>query len=156
MLISNHFSLEELTASQHRGIDNTPPPDVVENLKRTAAMLEQMRSLTGCAIHVNSGYRSPELNTAVGGQPSSQHCVGLAADFIVPRWKLIEVARLAYKHIAFDQLIYEFGSWVHLSVNPTYRPARLQALMIGAWTGGKYEPLDFARLEGLTEVLSTG
>lgn len=143
-MLSAHFSLEELIATQHRGIDNTPPPDAVENLARLCGTLEEIRYLVG-PLHINSGYRSPELNTAVGGQPTSQHCEGLAADFISPRYSLPEIVRrIQQQKICCDQLIYEFGSWIHVSHAPVGRLARNDALMIGPWTGGKYMQLDLA------------
>lgn len=143
-IVSAHFSLEELVATQHRGIDNAPPPEVIENLHRLAVMLEEVRMLLG-PLHINSGYRSPELNKAVGGQPTSQHCQGLAADFIAPRFSLQEATRrIRAQHIIFDQLIYEFGSWLHISTAPVGRLARGDALMIGKWTDGHYRALDLA------------
>lgn len=147
MLLSAHFSLEELIATQHRGIDNTPPPDVVHNLANLANdTLELVRMFLG-PMHINSGYRSPELNTAVGGQPSSQHCQGLAADFICSRFSLQEATRrILDQHIAFDQLIYEFGSWLHISHPPLGKLGRCETLMIGKWTEGRYEPLDLAKV----------
>src|SRR4051812_43333908 len=112
MMLSPHFSLEELTATQHRGIDNTPSPEAVENLKLLAnETLELVRMLLG-PVHINSGYRSPELNAAVGGQPNSQHCEGRAADFILTRFSLQEAPRrIREQHLIYDQLIYEFGGW---------------------------------------------
>lgn len=156
MLLSAHISLEEMIATQHRGVDNTPSAEIIENLKRTAAVLEQVRMLLGTPIHVNSGFRSEALNKIVGGQASSQHCQGLAADFISPKWPLIEIARIVQKNVIFDQLIFEFGTWIHLSTNPLYRPPRRQSLMIGGWTKGRYEPLDLGCIENLTLARSTG
>lgn len=145
-MLSAHFSLEELTATQQRGLDNTAPAEVVENLKRLCDTLELVRMLLG-PLHINSGYRSPEVNAAVGGQPTSQHCQGLAADFICPRFSLPEVVRrIQQQKIIFDQLIYEFGAWIHISVPPVGRLARSDALMIGKWTSGKYEALDLAKV----------
>lgn len=147
MMLSAHFSLEELCATQHRGIDNTPTPEVIDNLRMLAnETLELVRMLLG-PVHINSGYRSPALNAAVGGQPTSQHCDGLAADFIVTRFSLQEATRriLAQK-IAFDQFIYEFGGWIHISHPPVGRLGRGETLMIGKWTEGKYVGLDLARI----------
>jgi hypothetical protein len=147
LMLSPHFSLEELTATQHRGIDNTPSPQVIENLKLLAGdLLELVRMLLG-PVHINSGYRSPELNAMVGGQPTSQHCEGLAADFIVTRFTLQEATRrIRGQHIIFDQLIYEFGGWIHISHPPVGRLGRGEALMVGGWTDGKYLPLDLAKV----------
>lgn len=120
MNLSPHFSLTELVASQvatRKGIDNMPPPAVVANLTRLAALLEQVRTLVGAPITISSGFRSPALNKAVGGAASSAHVQGLAAD--------ISTAKLAPKALAllirqsgldFDQLIYE-GTWVHIGLS---------------------------------------
>lgn len=122
MMLSPHFSLAELTVSEtaaRAGIDNTPPPEIVERLKRLCIALEAVRvRLGGAPIIVTSGYRSPQVNTLVRGAPSSQHLRGEAADFIVPRFgSPIEVCTaLRDSGIEYDQLIYEFGRWVHLSV----------------------------------------
>lgn len=146
MIISPHFSLEELTATQQRGLDNTPAGDVVDNLCRLALLLEDVRTLLG-PIHINSGYRSVEVNAAVGGQPTSQHCQGLAADFIVPRFTLPESARrILASRIIFDQLIFEFGAWLHISTAPVGRLARGEKLMVGKWTAGKYLQLDLSKV----------
>lgn len=146
MMLSPHFSLEELTATQQRGLDNTPPADVVENLKLLCDTLELVRMFLG-PMHINSGYRSVEVNAAVGGQATSQHCQGLAADFICPRFSLAEVVRrIQLQHVTYDQLILEFGAWVHISCPPVGRLARNDALMIGKWTGGKYEELNLGKV----------
>lgn len=145
-MLSAHFSLEELTATQVRGLDNTPAGDVVENLKLLTGTLDAVRDLLG-PLHINSGYRSVAVNQVVGGQSTSQHCLGLAADFIAPRVSLKEAARrILAQHIAFDQLIYEFGAWLHISHPPLGRLGRGEALMIGKFTGGKYLPLDLTRV----------
>lgn len=145
--LSPHFTLEELTATQHRGIDNTPTLDVLANLRNLAIdVLEPVRDMLG-PLHVNSGYRSPELNRAVGGQPTSQHCQGLACDFVPLAGGLRgAVGALLESAIEYDQLIYEFGSWLHISRAPAGREPRRQALMVGKWTGGRYLPLNLAAL----------
>lgn len=145
-MLSAHFSLEELTATQVRGLDNTPTPEALDNLKLLTGTLEEIRDLLG-PLHINSGYRSPSVNQVVGGQASSQHCLGLAADFIAPRFSLKEAARrILQQHIAFDQFIYEFGAWIHVSHAPIGRLARVEALMVGKFTGGKYLPLDLSKV----------
>lgn len=122
MKLSEHFTLAELTVSQEaarRGIDNTPSPDVVANLRRTAELLEEVRALFGKPIIVTSGYRSTEVNRAVGGSGYSQHMVGQAADFSVPSWgSPLEVCRAivaATPEIQFHQLIWEYAAWCHIS-----------------------------------------
>lgn len=119
MNLSTHFTLAELTASQmavRRGIDNKPPGDIIKNLEHLALGLEGVRTLLGCPLIINSGYRSPALNTAVGGARDSQHKLGLAADFIAPGFGTpVQVARaIAASGLKFDQLICE-GTWVHVS-----------------------------------------
>lgn len=140
--LTTHFSLEELVSSQQRHLDNTPTPEIIEKLKDLAKFLERARYIIG-AIHINSGYRSPEVNEAVGGKPTSQHLKGEAADCVPLFVSLKEATRLLVdSDLAYDQLIYEFGSWVHLSYAPKGRKPRRQALMVGKWTGGDYKVLD--------------
>jgi hypothetical protein len=122
---SEHFSLEELTQSDvatRKGIDNTPDADTVENLKVLAGTLEQVRKLLEHPLHINSAYRGPKLNAAVGGSKVSAHLEGLAADFTCPEFGTPKeiCLEIAASNITFDQLIYE-GSWVHISVDPRYR-----------------------------------
>ena len=131
--LTQHFTLDELVASQTAvrfGLDNTPPPGVVSNLKMLAVVLEQVRELLGVAVLVSSGYRSERVNVAVGGKPNSRHSLGLAADFTAPQYGTpLEVAqRISASSILFDQLIHEFGSWVHISI-ALERP-RLELLTI--------------------------
>src|SRR5438093_11543543 len=88
MMLSEHFSLEELTESEvaaRAGIDNTPSAETMRNLLRLAAGLELVRAALGNnPIHVTSGYRSPRLNQMVGGAKNSMHTQGLAADILCP------------------------------------------------------------------------
>ena len=119
MNLTEHFSLEEFTHSETgvgRGLNNDPEPETVETLKCTAAGMEEVRSLLGVPIIVLSGYRSPKVNSAVGGNPMSQHLKGQACDFIAPTFGTPqEVCRaILDSTIAFDQLIAE-GTWVHIS-----------------------------------------
>lgn len=132
MNLSPHFTLDELIATQHRGIDNMPAPGIIANLKMTAMLLEGVRLRLGAPIVVSSGYRCPELNKAVGGQPNSQHLTGQAADFICPGYgSPVTVASALHdcREVAYDQLILEFGRWVHISWSAT---PRRQALVIDA------------------------
>ena len=135
MNLSPHFTMAEFVVSDtaaRRGIDNDPPAELLHALKRTAQGLEAVRvRLGGAPIIVTSGYRSPALNAAVGGQPSSQHTRGEAADFIAPRFgSPTEVAAaLRDSGVDYDQLILEFGRWVHISFS---QAPRHQALVIDA------------------------
>lgn len=134
MMLSPHFSLDELTVSQTAArhvppIDNAPPAKVVAALTNVAVGLEGVRIALGAPIIINSGYRSPELNKAVGGAKNSQHLAGEAVDFICPGFGTPHqiVARLIKSGINFDQLIVEFGAWVHVSFT---KSPRRQVLVI--------------------------
>ena len=132
MSLSEHFSLDELTASQtatRQGIKNTPSPAVVENLRMLAALLEQVRTLLGShSIHISSGYRSLALNRHIGSNDTSAHIRGYAADFTCPAFGTpIEAAKeIAESNLKFDQLIYE-GTWIHISCDPQNRRQLLTA-----------------------------
>ncbi|HDS1683211.1 TPA: peptidase M15 [Pseudomonas putida] len=121
MYITPHFTLAEMTASQtaaREGLDNTPSLAVMSNLRLLCLALEQVRALFDSPIIVSSGYRSSAVNTRIGGASNSQHVRGLAADFTVVDIDSREVVRrVSESAVAFDQLILEFDSWVHLSVS---------------------------------------
>ena len=126
MLLAPNFPLALLVRSEiaeQQGIDNSPPPEVIANLKVLAAGLEQVQALLGHPLDIPSGYRCPALNAAVGGSTASQHVQGLAADFVCPDFGTpLEIARaISDSAITFDQCILEFGSWVHLSFSPQPR-----------------------------------
>jgi zinc D-Ala-D-Ala carboxypeptidase len=135
MKLSPNFTLEELTVSQtavRRGFDNTPNATEVANLVRVAALLEEVRALVKKPITVNSGFRSKQVNDAVGSRDTSQHRIGCAADIRVPGMTPREVVEACIKaNIGYDQIIEEFGSWTHISVpnTPSTAPRR-QALII--------------------------
>ncbi len=124
MYLSEHFSLEELTITSHRNLDNTPGPELIEHLKVIAALLEVVRHdvLGDKPIHVNSGYRSVAVNAAVGGSATSDHPNGWCADFISPAFGTpLDICRAIVAHgLKFDQLIEE-GTWVHISASPKMR-----------------------------------
>jgi zinc D-Ala-D-Ala carboxypeptidase len=122
MKLSPHFALDEFTQSQaaaRMNIDNTPDAATLERLAATAMRLEDVRALLGCPLLISSGYRSPALNTAIGGARASQHVRGEAADFIAPGFgDPLGICRAIERSaIAFDQLIQE-GGWVHISFVP--------------------------------------
>jgi hypothetical protein len=120
MRLTPNFHLDELTLSdtgERLGLDNTPSPEVVDNLKRLASMLEEIRAIEGRPIIVSSGYRSEAVNRAVGGSKRSAHMSGLAADFNVVRKAPRDVAlAIADTNLRFDQLIVEFDRWVHIGL----------------------------------------
>lgn len=135
--LTPHFSLEELSMTQQRGLHNRPPPSVVERLRATAEQLEAVRSLLGDRpLTVTSGYRSPAVNQAVGGAPRSAHMKGWAVDFSCHRFgSALDVCRaIAASSIPFDQLIEE-GSWVHLSIDPRRRRQVLTKARFGYEAG---------------------
>jgi zinc D-Ala-D-Ala carboxypeptidase len=118
MKLSDHFTLAELTVTQQRGLDNTPSRAAIDNLRKTAEMMEEVRSLLGDRpVIVTSGYRSPEVNKAVGGSIYSEHMIGSAVDFICPGFgSPLDVCRaISASGILFNQLIHEFGAWTHIS-----------------------------------------
>ena len=133
MTISEHFTLEELTFSEaaaRLGLDNTPIPIVITNLRRVAAVMERIRTLLGDRpIVVHSGYRSAEVNRAVGGVVTSAHGRGLACDFVCSTFGTpAEVARAILKSdIEYDQLILEYG-WVHVGLAQEGSLCRREAL----------------------------
>jgi zinc D-Ala-D-Ala carboxypeptidase len=136
MNITPHFTLDELTASEsaeRNGWDNTPNDAELENLKRLADMLEQVKVvLGGKPIMINSAFRSKKVNDSVGSKDTSQHRIGCAADIRVPGMTPDEVVRkVVASGINFDQVIREFDRWTHISVSnsPDTTP-RKQALII--------------------------
>ena len=135
MKLSPNFSLEELTQSEYasrHGLGNEPDAKAIENLKRLAALLEQVRTLCNTPIIVSSGYRSPAVNAGVGGSKTSQHMFGCAADIRALRMSIGDLMKkVVGSDIKYDQIILEFNSWVHISVpnSPTTAPRR-QALII--------------------------
>jgi len=133
MNLTSNFSLEELSHTDHREFDNTPPADVIPNLKRLAMVLEQVRSLfNGLPVMINSAYRSLEVNRAVGSSDGSQHRFGCAADIRIPGQTPDMVVQTIIKaNIPYDQLLREFDAWTHISV-PTHEAVapRKQVLII--------------------------
>ena len=128
MRLSKNFSLEELTKSDtaiRRGINNVPSEDVINNLQELVDnVLQPIRDRMGPVV-ISSGYRSPELNTAIGGSKTSDHCLGMAADLEVLGMDNKFVAEYIRDNMLFTQLILEFykdgvpdSGWVHVSFDP--------------------------------------
>lgn len=135
MKLTEHFTLEELTASDtaaRLGLDNAPPPAVVQNLRALAEKLEEVRCILGRPLIVSSGFRSLAVNRAIGSKDTSAHVQGLAADFICPGFgSPLEVAEeLAAAGVRFDQLIHEYGRWVHIGLRADPSTWRGQLLTI--------------------------
>jgi hypothetical protein len=133
MNLSPHFTLDELTHTDHREIDNSPTQDEISNLQRLANFLEEVKTvLGGKPIMISSGFRCKALNDAVGSKDSSQHRVGCAADFRVPGMTPDEVVRaIIASGIGYQQIIREFDRWTHISVpNQANDTPKKQALII--------------------------
>lgn len=133
MNLSPHFTLAELTRTDHRKFDNTPGQAEIANLTRLAQFLELCRTALGDKpMVVTSAYRSKAVNSAVGSKDTSQHRTGCAADFIVPGITPDLVVKTLIKAgLPYDQIICEFNSWTHISIpnKPDLLP-RYQALVI--------------------------
>jgi uncharacterized protein YcbK (DUF882 family) len=131
--LTEHFTLEELTTTDHREFDNTPNETERANLVRLAGLLELVKvALGGKPIMVNSAFRSKKVNDAVGSKDSSQHRIGCAADIRVPGMAPDAVVKavIAAK-LPFDQLIREFDRWTHISIpNDSNGKPRGQTLII--------------------------
>ena len=127
--LTANFSLHELTKSEtalRMGLDNTPGPVETEYLKILAErVLQPIRDHFGKGVKVNSGFRSPDSNAAVGGSRTSDHCKGQAADIEIPGVPNAELAQWIMDNLDYTQLILEFytpgipdSGWVHVSYDP--------------------------------------
>ena len=122
MQLSEHFELAEFLISEtaaRRGIANEPTSEIIDNLRRLCQLvLEPLRVKLARPLVITSGYRSPALNRAVGGSPTSHHMQGRAADIIVPGMTPLAVCQVANQlKLPCVQIIHEFGRWAHLSVS---------------------------------------
>jgi hypothetical protein len=146
MKLSANFSLAELTKTNVRQFDNTPSMQVIENLQLLVDnVLQPIRNKFG-QVTITSGYRSPEVNKAIGGSVTSDHCFGFAADFEVAGVDNKELARWVADNLKFKQLILEFytkgvpdSGWVHVSYDKTNLT---QKVMTATKVGGRtvYSP----------------
>ena len=130
MQLSEHFELAEFLVSEtaaRRGIANEPTPEIIENLRRLCQLvLEPLRVKLARPVVITSGYRSPALNRAIGGSPTSHHMQGRAADLIVPGMTPLAVCQAANQlKLPCVQIIHEFGRWAHLSVAATNERTQL-------------------------------
>ena len=141
MKLSANFSLAELTKTNVRQFDNTPSMQVIDNLQVLVdSVLQPIRNKFGPVI-VTSGYRSPEVNKAIGGSATSDHCFGFAADFEVAGVDNKELARWVADNLKFKQLILEFytkgvpdSGWVHVSYD---KNNLTQKVMTASRVGGR-------------------
>jgi hypothetical protein len=127
--LSTNFSLHELSKSEtalRMGFDNTPDEEATENLRLLCEkVLQPVRDHYGKGVKVNSAYRSPESNAAVGGSKTSDHCKGMAADIEIPGVANADLAQWIMDNLDYTQLILEFytpgipdSGWVHVSFDP--------------------------------------
>jgi putative chitinase len=147
MQLSEHFNLKEFTKSEtaiRKRIDNTPNAQHAQNLKNVCEkILEPVRNHFGKPVRINSGYRGPALNAAVGGSGKSQHCNGEAVDFEIDGLPNPELAKWVAENCEFDQIILEFydpkegpnSGWVHASYSAgKNRKQKLTAVTVGGKT----------------------
>ena len=138
--LAAHFTLAEMTHSAtatRKGIANVITPEAEHQLFLTADRMEGVRKLLGDKpISILSGYRSDAVNKAVGGSKTSAHRTGHAVDFICPSFGTpAQVAAHLAKHLtSFDQIIEEFGDWVHVGFGPGKRAQLLTARKVGGKT----------------------
>jgi len=143
MNLSEHFTLEELTFSdtaQRLGISNVPNEAALQNLTRTAKLLEEIRTLLrNNPLHINSGYRGPELNAKIGGSKTSAHMEGRAADFTCSAVGTpLSIAKTIYYSDLLndcDQVIFE-GTWLHVAV-PKEGVAPRRQVLTAHFSNGK-------------------
>jgi putative chitinase len=131
--MTEHFTLDELTHTDHRTLDNTPNETELANIQRLAEFLEEIKTLLGGKpIMINSAFRSKAVNDAVGSKDTSQHRLGCAADIRVPSMTPDAVVRaIVASDLGYDQVIREFDRWTDVSIpNEPSRVPRKQALII--------------------------
>jgi len=127
--LSKNFSLAEFTKSEtatRKGLDNTPTPEVIQNLQKLVDnIIQPIRETIGKPIKINSGYRAPEVNASVGGSKTSDHCKGQAADIEINGMANGDLAQYIVDNYKFTQVILEFytagipdSGWVHVSYDP--------------------------------------
>lgn len=124
MKLTNNFTLEELTLTEHKNVNNKPDQENLKHLQETAEMLQTLRDFYGNPIHINSGYRSPALNKLIGGSNTSAHSRGYAVDTVPSNGDMKtyqkSVLKWAQTH-NFDQIIIEYpknyvASWIHIGL----------------------------------------
>lgn len=150
-ILDGYFGIKALAASQtatRHGWDNTPPADVRDNMALLVdAVLMPMRKL-GIRYWISSGYRSPQLNRAIGGAAHSLHCEGLAVDIVAHDYTPNALARVLYaQRLPVDRLIVEYDQWLHLQIDLSSAARRLGTRAIRRRDGVMvYTTLDLAEL----------
>lgn len=138
--LSKYFDLEEATFSDtaaRLGVDNSPTPEVLANMKQAAQCLDELRELLGGPIIVSSWYRSPELNEAIpGSSKTSAHMGGFAIDCKSITLSPLELCKLAATLKMYDQIIHEYGRWMHISFSPKNRKQLLTIFKGGGYKTG--------------------
>lgn len=139
--LSEHFTLGEMTVSNHKEVYNIPSHEAIANMKRLCGWLEALRERAGTPIIINSGYRSPQLNKKIGGVANSNHTTGCASDIRVKdEEQLIRFANIVLdyakeSHQEFDELLIEknrYGAiWLHLAVRPKVNRHKVRILHVG-------------------------
>jgi hypothetical protein len=125
--LSPHFSYGEMTISdiaERKGILNRPDEIQITNMKNLCVnILEPIRTYFGKSVIISSGFRTPELNKAIGGSETSQHRFGEAADFIIIDKELVAIYEwvILNSNLDYDQIIHEFGRWIHISHTKRYK-----------------------------------
>jgi hypothetical protein len=132
MNLSANFTLEEFLVSQtaeRHGIDMTPLPNVLANLQTLVdTCMQPLREAAGASIFISSGYRPPKLNEMIGGSKTSAHRFGKACDFKISGMTPYDTCKLIVElDLPFDQVIHEFGRWVHLGISDDLRYQELTA-----------------------------
>ena len=153
--LSASFYLDEFTISQEaerHGYKNEPNEKQIENLRLLCVnVLQPLREIINVPIFINSGFRSLDVNTAVGGRFNSQHLEGKAADFVVHSMNLIDVFNILLQRLYYDQLIYEFGKWIHVSWNGELNrkdvmiSRKVHGKTVYEKLNGELRPFDFAQ-----------
>lgn len=133
MKLTDNFSLHEFLRSQtatRHGISMDPPVEVIDNLRRLCVdILQPYRDVIGVPITITSGYRPPRLNELIGGSTTSAHMDGRAADLYVEGLTPYMVAEgIKSMELPYDQLIHEFGEWVHVGISREEDDVRMQDL----------------------------